>query len=95
MSEDCAALVDTAALVERLRKGDLYAAIDVFDKEPLPFDAELRKLNNAWLTPHRAGGLISSVQRCVDWLIDDLENVLANRPQRCPVTEKTIPSLDT
>lgn len=89
-----AALVDTAALVERLRRGDLLAAIDVFDQEPLQADHPLRTLPNAFLTPHRAGGLKASVVRVVGWLVDDLEAHLAGRPLRCALHEAAIPSLD-
>ena len=31
------------------------AGLDVFEKEPLPENSPLRKLNNAILTPHTAG----------------------------------------
>jgi phosphoglycerate dehydrogenase-like enzyme len=89
-----AALVDTDALVARLRRGDLFAAIDVFDAEPLPKDAALRSLPNAYLTPHRAGGIWESLQRNIDWLIDDLEAHLQGRPRKYAVTPAMIPSLD-
>lgn len=89
-----AALVDTDAVAARLKQGDFFACLDVFDTEPLPADSELRRLPNAYLTPHRAGGLISSVQRNLDWLIDDYEAHLAGRPRKYAVTEATIPSLD-
>jgi phosphoglycerate dehydrogenase-like enzyme len=89
-----AALVDTAALVARLRRGDLYAAIDVFDAEPLPRGSPLRRLPNAYLTPHRAGGVMESVVRIVGWLADDLENHLARRPLRYPLTAAMLPALD-
>src|SRR5262249_51573086 len=72
-----AALVDTAALLARLKKNDLCAAIDVFDREPLEKSAALRKLPNVFLTPHRAGGLLASVQRAMDMLVSDLESHLA------------------
>lgn len=89
-----AALVDTDALVARLKRGDLYAAIDVFDAEPLPKDSPLRRLPNAYLTPHRAGGIVASVVRIVDWLADDLEAHLAGRPLRHRLKESMIPGLD-
>ena len=89
-----AALVDTAAVATRLRQGDFFACLDVFDTEPLPADSELRTLPNAYLTPHRAGGLMSSVQRNLDWLIDDYEALLALKPRAYPITEAMIPSLD-
>ena len=89
-----AALVDTEALVERLRRGDLFAALDVFDREPLAHDSVLRTLPNAYLTPHRAGGIIASVVRILEYLVDDLEAVLAGRERQHPLTEAMLPGLD-
>jgi len=45
-------LVDEEALLERLRTGQLIAALDVYGQEPLPPDHALRKLPNTVLTPH-------------------------------------------
>ncbi|HUT32576.1 MAG TPA: NAD(P)-dependent oxidoreductase [Planctomycetota bacterium] len=73
-------LVDMAALTKRLEKGDLFAALDVFEKEPLPLDSPLRRLENAWLTPHRAGAPIESVVRILNWLADDFEAFLGGQP---------------
>lgn len=89
-----AALVDTEALLARLRRGDVLAAIDVFDKEPLPADHPLRALPNAYLTPHRGGGVMESVQRILTWLIDDIEAFLAGRPRQYPLTERMLNALD-
>jgi phosphoglycerate dehydrogenase-like enzyme/predicted dehydrogenase len=47
-------LVDEAALLARLRLGDIVAALDVFNEEPLPPKHPLRKLDNVILTPHHA-----------------------------------------
>lgn len=52
-----AELVDNQALVERLEKGDIFACIDVFDKEPLPKNNPFRKLENVFITPHIAGSI--------------------------------------
>ncbi|MBV9868822.1 MAG: hypothetical protein JO316_26045 [Abitibacteriaceae bacterium] len=89
-----AALVDTAVLVERLQQGDLLAAIDVFDREPLDGDAALRALPNAYLTPHRAGGTLASALRTLHWLVDDLEAIMQGRERQYPLTETMLPSLD-
>ncbi|MBM4031432.1 MAG: hypothetical protein FJ291_06545, partial [Planctomycetes bacterium] len=79
-------LLDMEALTRRLEKGDLFAALDVFEKEPLPLDSPLRKLKNAWLTPHRAGAPIESVVRIMTWLADDFEAFLAGRPLQHELT---------
>ena len=89
-----AALIDTDALADRLRRGDLSAALDVFDREPLDPASPLRALPNAYLTPHRAGGLIASTQRILAWLVDDLEAFLAGRERKYALTEAMLPSLD-
>lgn len=46
-------IIDEAALVNAVRAGKAAgAAIDVFEKEPLPADSELLKLDNIITTPH-------------------------------------------
>ena len=45
-------LVEEAALVDELRSSRIRAALDVYDREPLPADHPLRQLPNAVLTPH-------------------------------------------
>ena len=87
-------ILDYAALAARLEKGDLLAALDVFEREPLAADFPLRRLPNTYLSPHRAGGLIASVQRNIDWLIADLDLVLAGKPRQFAVTAAMIPGLD-
>ena len=46
-------ICDSAAVVAALKEGRLaYAGFDVYDKEPLPIDHELRRAPNVILTPH-------------------------------------------
>jgi phosphoglycerate dehydrogenase-like enzyme len=46
-------IVDEKALLAALRRGAIFgAALDVFDKEPLPADHPLRSAPNTLLTPH-------------------------------------------
>ncbi len=85
-------LVDMPALIARLEQGDITAMLDVFDHEPLEADSPLRRLPNAYLTPHRAGGLLSSVHRGLDMLTDDLEAFLQGRERRWAVTQAMMSS---
>lgn len=50
-----AALVDNEALLKRLRKGTLFACLDVFPEEPLSGRSPLRKLPNVFLASHISG----------------------------------------
>lgn len=53
-------LIDENALIDRVQKGDIVVALDVFHQEPLPNKHPLRKFDNAILTPHNA----SSTNNC-------------------------------
>jgi D-3-phosphoglycerate dehydrogenase len=49
-------IVDEAELIEALQAGRIAGAgLDVFEKEPLPGESPLRRMENVILTPHTAG----------------------------------------
>ncbi|RKD31856.1 NAD(P)-dependent oxidoreductase [Lacrimispora algidixylanolytica] len=49
-------IVNEKDLIDALKNKDISGAcLDVFEKEPLPIDSELRNLSNVILTPHTAG----------------------------------------
>lgn len=48
-------IIDQKALIEGLKKKAIRAALDVYEKEPLPESSELRTLDNVILTPHVGG----------------------------------------
>lgn len=45
-------IVDEAALISWLNKKANHAALDVYEREPLPADHPLRKMDNVTLSPH-------------------------------------------
>lgn len=47
-------VLDTEALIHETQKGRLYAALDVFDDEPLPPDSPLWDLPSVTVTPHNS-----------------------------------------
>lgn len=89
-----ALIVDTDALLTRLTSGDISAAIDTFDIEPLPAGHPLRGLPNAYLTPHRGGTLMESLQRTLGWLIDDTEAFFAGKARRWAIHEGMVNTLE-
>jgi phosphoglycerate dehydrogenase-like enzyme len=60
-------VVDQAALVEALRKGELAGAyLDVFEVEPLPPTSPLWELPNVLVTPHNSAASRGNERRQVD-----------------------------
>src|ERR1700722_18319155 len=49
-------IVDEAAMLAASQAGRIVAALDVYDKEPLPEDHPLRHLSNTVLVPHLGDG---------------------------------------
>jgi phosphoglycerate dehydrogenase-like enzyme len=50
-------IVDEAALIEAVQAQRIIAALDVYDREPLPQDHPLRTASNTVLTPHLGYGV--------------------------------------
>jgi phosphoglycerate dehydrogenase-like enzyme len=69
-------------LVEILKKGKIHAALDVYDREPLPREHPLRSMENVTLSPHL--GYVNEENYRV-FYADTVENVaawLAGKPIR-------------
>lgn len=75
-----ASLVDFEALADRLRQGDIRAAVDVFPQEPLAADHPIRRLENVVLSAHRAGGLAETYRLMGRMILDDVGLILRGLP---------------
>lgn len=78
-------IAEQDALWRRLRAGELWAALDVFDPEPPPRDAWFRRAPNVLPTPHIAGNATYAHERCFREACADTLRVLRGEP-RHPAT---------
>jgi phosphoglycerate dehydrogenase-like enzyme len=86
-------VVDQGALLTELQKGRFWAALDVFDKEPLPADSPFRALDNVFLTPHVAGLTIDSYQNLMAQAIDEIDRFFRGEPLAYPVTREMLATM--
>jgi phosphoglycerate dehydrogenase-like enzyme len=74
-------LIDEEALADALQSGKLrYAALDVFETEPLPSRSPLAQLPNVLLTPHVAGLSDDGQELCRRIVATGVANVIAALP---------------
>jgi phosphoglycerate dehydrogenase-like enzyme len=84
-------VIDEEALTRELTTGRIWAAIDVFEQEPLPPEHPLRRLPNAFITPHIAGRTIESYQNLVTTVVDELARFIDGKPLLYQVTRDMLP----
>jgi D-3-phosphoglycerate dehydrogenase / 2-oxoglutarate reductase len=78
-------LIDAEALAEALQAKQIGgAALDVFEREPLPADSPLRRLSNVILTPHAAWYSTRSVEQLQALAADEMDRHLSGKAPRCP-----------
>jgi phosphoglycerate dehydrogenase-like enzyme len=77
-----ARIIDQQALLQVLKEKKIRgAALDVFEKEPLPSDSELFSLPNVFLTPHTAGvATREHWPRMIQLFIENLHRYLLGKP---------------
>ena len=83
--------VDEEALADNLENGHLAgAALDVFQKEPLPAQSRLWKSKNLLITPHVAGNMTLpyTKDKNVEMFLEDLENFMSGKPLHYLVDRK-------
>ena len=76
------AIVDQTALIDRLKRGDIVASLDVFDPEPLDADSPLRQMANVFLTPHIAGVTANCGPRFLTLAADEIARKFAGHRTR-------------
>jgi phosphoglycerate dehydrogenase-like enzyme len=67
-------LIDETALIAALKSGNISAALDVYDREPLPHNHPFRTMSNTVLTPHIGYG---TVEALTNFYQKSIANVLA------------------
>ena len=82
--------VDYGALLDELRTGRFYAALDVFEKEPLPADSPFFDLPNVVLTPHAAGHSEDSHLAQGQAMVNEIQRFLSGEPLRYQVTREQL-----
>ena len=75
------AVVDEAALIAALKEGRIAgAALDVFEKEPLPADSPLWSMPNVIISPHVAGATALYSEKLTALFKENLQRYLDNLP---------------
>jgi phosphoglycerate dehydrogenase-like enzyme len=75
-------LIDEAALVAAVQAGKIVAALDVYDKEPLPPDHPLRASGNTVLTPHLGYGVTETWRQFYPQSVENAEAFLDGKSVR-------------
>ncbi len=82
-------IFDSAALIERLKRGDIAAGFDVFDPEPIPADSEIIDLPNVFLTPHFSGRTGDAYPHFFRLMVDELERFFAGHQTYFDLTPRS------
>ncbi|MFC4597346.1 hydroxyacid dehydrogenase [Cohnella hongkongensis] len=81
------AVLDEKALVEQLRTGRFFAALDVLEEEPPSPDHPLLGLDNVLLTPHVAGMTVEGCRTLMFEIVQDMIRASEGKPTRYEIGE--------
>lgn len=84
------AIVQSDALIARLRDGKFVACLDVFDPEPIPLDSPIRDLRNVFLTSHTAAATEATRSRNFKIMVDELDRFFGGHETRYDLLPRTI-----
>ena len=83
------AQVDEPGMLKALRdRRDICALLDVTIDEPPMEGSDFYKLDNIFLTPHIAGSQANEVGRMAEYMIDEFEKVLTDKPTQYEITQE-------
>lgn len=74
------AVIDTEALVAKLKEGKIWAGLDVYDPEPPEPDSPLRTMRNCLMMPHVGGPTWDRLRLCGEHVIENLRRYQAGEP---------------
>ncbi|MBU1920340.1 D-2-hydroxyacid dehydrogenase, partial [bacterium] len=78
-----------SALIDALASGPLgFAALDVFEEEPLPEESPLFDVPNLIMTPHISGNFPDYTKRVHELFLDNLQRYLKGEPLRFVVDKQ-------
>jgi phosphoglycerate dehydrogenase-like enzyme len=75
-------IVDEAAMLAALRAGKIRAALDVYDREPLPVEHPLRSAPNTVLMPHMGYGTRETWDNFYPQMIENALGFMDGKPVR-------------
>jgi phosphoglycerate dehydrogenase-like enzyme len=84
------AIFDPDATIERLRRGDITGAFDVWDPEPIPANSPIRQLSNVFLTPHVSSQTKDGRGRFFSLMVDELDRFFHGHETRYDLTSRTL-----
>lgn len=101
LMKDGAVLINTSRgtvineedLIKELKKGRLFACIDVTNPEPPSKDNQLRFMDNVILTPHIAGTVSNGMKRIALHVCEELERLEKGEKMRTEVDLSNISNL--
>jgi phosphoglycerate dehydrogenase-like enzyme len=80
-------IIDEAALVKALRNGQIsFAALDVFEKEPIVSDNPLLTMDNVVIAPHLGASSIEAMRRMAIQVAQGVIDVLEGREPKNSVS---------
>ncbi len=78
-------VIDEEALIEELKTGRFYAALDVFCEEPLPMDSPFYDMENVLVMPHHGGPTQDRYRFIASKMIDEVYDYLVEG--KAPLSE--------